>query len=325
MNALAFMHVKAMTKFTEAGSRTQGPEDLSGFAKFKVLLTGVTLPRPENARTPGDMGLSFQTHHYPNPRRETLEAWHIPAADDEILILLFHGYGASKASLLPMAQQLNALGWGTFLVDFFGSGGSTGDRTTIGFLESEDVTASFKYAQKHWPNALIVLYGQSMGGAATLRSIAVDGISPDAVVLEATYDTMLSTVQNRFAAMRIPSTPLAHLLVFWGGWQAGFNAFEHNPADYAKFVNSPTLVFHGKHDLRVTRDQAQAVYNRLGGWKRFSEYPLAGHEAVMKTDLKRWREDIKELIDKVKILKRFNTSAKLERLTDQNRRRRMVI
>ena len=153
INALAFIHVKAMTKFTGAGSRTQGPEDLSGFAKVKVLLTGVTLPRPENARTPGDMGLSFQTHHYPNPRRETLEAWHIPAEGDEILILLFHGYGASKESLLPMAKQLNALGWSTFLVDFFGSGGSTGDRTTIGFLESEDVTASFNYAQKHWPNA----------------------------------------------------------------------------------------------------------------------------------------------------------------------------
>ena len=55
----------------------------------------------------------------------------------------------------------------------------------------------------------------------------------DAAVLECPFDTMLNAVRARFTAMGLPSFPGAGLMVFWGGWQHGYNAFAHNP------VNAP--------------------------------------------------------------------------------------
>ena len=297
INVLAFAHARAMIHFTDTSSRTQKPEDLDTFSKIKVLLTGVNIPRPDNKQNPSDIGLPFETHEYPSFDGQSLEAWYIPALNEEVLVLLFHGYAESKESLLPVVNELNELGLSVFAVDFFGSGGSTGNRTTIGYLESADVSYSFNYVKSKWPNSTVLLYGQSMGGVAILRSIALDGVNPDAIVLESTYDMMLSTVKNRFVTMGIPSIPMAHLLVFWGGWQAGFNAFEHNPADYAKSVNAPALVLHGQLDPRVTEGQAEAVYQQLGGWKKFSSYPLAGHKETLKSDTERWQEDIKLLVE----------------------------
>ncbi len=300
MNAMAYMHASAMVEFTDSHTRTQSPEELSLGAKFKVLLFGINLPRPENKQTPTDKGLPYDTHRYPGAEGHTLEAWSIPGANDDILIILFHGYADSKDTLLLTAKQLNELGFSTLLVDFYGSGGSTGDRTTIGYMESRDVSKSFHYAKEKWPQSKVILHGYSMGGAALLRSIATDGITPDGVMLEATFDRMLSTVQNRFYSMGLPATPLANLLVFWGGWQSGFNAFKHNPVDYAQFVTAPSLVIHGQQDPRVTTTQADAVYRQLNGWKQFSSYPLAGHKTVLSTDLPQWQEDISKLVARVK-------------------------
>lgn len=300
INIMAYMHARAMVEFTDTHSRTQSPENLDLAAKLKVLLSGVNIPRPGNSQSPLDNGLSFDTHRYQSASGETLEAWYIPAANEDVLILLFHGYADSKDTLLPTAWQLNDMGFSTLLVDFFGSGGSTGDRTTIGYQESQDVTRSFKYAKRTWPDSTVILHGYSMGGVALLRSIAVDGISPDGIVIEATFDTMLSTVKNRFNSMGVPATPLAHALLFWGGWQSGFNAFKHNPVDYAKAVASPTLVIHGYQDPRVTATQAEAVFDQINGWKKFSSYPSAGHKTVLNTDLPKWQDDIRSLVARVK-------------------------
>src|ERR1700684_4339339 len=61
LNVIAFMQARAMTHFTDGGSRTQPPERLSFFQKMGVLFTGVRMPRPTNSSTPADLGLKFET------------------------------------------------------------------------------------------------------------------------------------------------------------------------------------------------------------------------------------------------------------------------
>ena len=91
-----------------------------------------------------------------------------------------------------------------------------------------------------------------------MRSVAIDDIKPEALIIEATYDTMLNTVKNRFDVMDLTSFPLANILVYWGGVRAGFNAFNYNPSDYARQIAIPTLVLHGELDPRVTTEQAMS-------------------------------------------------------------------
>jgi hypothetical protein len=197
LNLIAYKHAYAMLHFTQYGQRTEPPEALSLWQKFKILLTGVNIPKPTNNVTPNNWGLPCEVHHFQTKDGLELEAWYIPHPQTNGIILMFHGYALSKPSLLPEAKAFYELGYATFLVDFRGSGGSAGSTTTIGFLEANDVASSVAYVRTLSPPQPVILYGQSMGGAAILRAIEVNNVHPEAIIIEAVFDKMLSTVQNQ--------------------------------------------------------------------------------------------------------------------------------
>lgn len=289
INAVAFMQVWAMMHFAERGERTARPERLSVFDRITVLLSGVNIPRPQNRRTPADLSLGYETHRFTSHSSASLEAWYIPGKDALPLIVLFHGYAASKASLLPQAVVFHALGYPTLLVDFFGSGGSSGSGTTVGVKEASDVAAAVDYVRGTWSNRKVVLYGISMGGAAVLRAIATEKVTPDAVIVEATFDNLLNASKSRFRAMGLPGSPFAELLIFWGSVEIGSNVFLHNPADYARSVTCPTLILHGEKDERATLDQGRAIAAAMGRNARFVSFAGVPHMPIVEARPLEWR------------------------------------
>ena len=306
VNVLAYFHARSMIHWSESKTRTPKPEELSWPLRAKVLITGVDLPRPTNNLTPRDLDLRFALYRFPNGQGDELEAWHIPAGSSDILFLVFHGYGASKGSMLSTAKALHDLGYSVLLVDFYGYGGSSGQGTRLGIGEALDVKAAVEFSRHRWRDSSIVLYGQSMGGAAAIRATARHGVVPDGLVLEATFDRLLTTIKARFTAMDLPATPFAELLVFWGGVSAGINGFDHNPVEDASQVSYPSLVLHGRHDPRVTIKQAKSIYNGLTGWKRFSEFETVKHGALVLSGRSQWEAEIRALTREIRTGARSN-------------------
>jgi hypothetical protein len=299
VNILAFMQARAMTSFTANGERTGRPEQLSVLDRFTLLLSGVNIPRPANRRTPGDFNLSFETHRFSNGDGVTLEAWFLPGENDRLIVALFHGYAASKSTLLNAAQAVHQLGYATLLVDFYGSGGSSGVGTTIGVKEANDVAATVEYIRRIWPQRKIILYGISMGGAAVLRAIAANGAEPDAIIIEATFDSLLNTGKNRFRAMGLPGSPFAEMLLFWGSVQNGFNMFSHNPVEYARTIKHPALVLHGEKDERATFEQARSIAEAMGAHARFIGYAEVTHMPILKARPKEWTRDVAMFLEEI--------------------------
>jgi alpha-beta hydrolase superfamily lysophospholipase len=299
VNVLAFMQARAMTNFSENGERTARPEQLSLLDRFAVILSGVNIPRPRNRRTPGDLSLAFETHRFDNADEATLEAWFIPGKNDAAIVALFHGYAASKSILLSIARELHRLGYGTLLVDFYGSGGSSGSSTTLGVKEADDVAAAVEYLRQTWPDRKVVLYGISMGGAAVLRAIAANGVKADAIILEATFDSLLNTGKNRFRAMGLPGSLFAELLLFWGSVQNGFNMFSHNPADYARAVNYPALILHGENDSQVTVAEGRRIASAMGTKARFISYAGVPHRLIVDARPQEWIRDVGEFLKQI--------------------------
>jgi pimeloyl-ACP methyl ester carboxylesterase len=289
LNVLAHNHASAMMHFTSCGVRTNKPEGLSGWAKLRVLVLGVNVPRPAGRVSPSALAPDCQVLTVTGPDGVNLSCWYCDRGSGGPLVILFHGYSAEKTSLIPEAKAFLELGASVLLVDFRGSGGSSEAYTTIGVREADDVAAVVRYAQRHLAHSGIILFGQSMGAAAILRAVDRSGITPDGVIAEAVFDTMLNTVRNRFAAMHLPSLPSAHLLVFWGGWQWGFNGFEHNPVHYARAVQCPALFMHGTDDPRATVDEGRRVCDAVHGSKEFKTFHRTGHESYLSTHAKEWR------------------------------------
>ncbi|MDY0145130.1 MAG: alpha/beta fold hydrolase [Kiritimatiellia bacterium] len=260
LNILAYRHAYAMTHYTSGGPRTEKPEALTPLSKFRVLLSGVNLPRPVDERPPTTLAPHVHVLTIATPDGITLSAWYAKTNNHSPLVIFFHGYSTEKTRLLLEAQQIHAMGASVLLVDFRGSGGSSESYTTLGVLEAQDVAAAFRYAQENLPFSSLVLYGQSMGSAAILRAIHKYDIHPDGVILESIFDRMRSTLRNRFDAMGLPSFPAAELLAFWGGCQFGFSGFAHNPLDYANSLTCPALFLHGADDPRATLAEGQRVF-----------------------------------------------------------------
>lgn len=302
LNVLAYNHAYAMMHFTDRGVRTNKPEGLAGWAKLRVLLLGVNMPRPASTLSPSALDPACHAMtSVPAADGVNLAGWYCNRGETTPLVILFHGYSAEKTALIPEAKAFLQLGASVLLIDFRGSGDSSAAYTTIGVHEADDVAAVVKYAQQQLMHSRVILFGQSMGAAGILRAIDLCGISPDAVIVEAVFDTMLNTVRNRFRAMHIPSFPSAELLVFWGGRQWGFNGFDHNPVNYAKAVQCPALFMHGSDDSRATLTEGRRVFDAIRGDKIFKIFDRTGHQSYISTHTEDWRTTVAEFMKKVEL------------------------
>jgi pimeloyl-ACP methyl ester carboxylesterase len=279
LNLVAYRHAWRMTHFVPVGTRTARPGKLSTLAKIKTLIVGVEIPRPVVDAVNAEFPQPARTVHFTARDGVKLVAWDIPAPGEQEqgVMVMFHGHAVSRSSLLGIARVLHELGWRTVLVDFRGSGDSDGSATTLGWHEARDVAAAVNWSRHEWPTEKLVAFGESMGGGAVLRSIATEGVTPDGIVVEAPFDTLLTTVGHRYHAMGLPSFPFAQLLLLWGGVQNGFNAFALNPVDYATAVNCPALVLSGEHDPWVKPAEAQRVAAAMHGPTECHIFEKGGH------------------------------------------------
>ena len=296
VNFIAYQHARAFGHYAPAGVTTPPPEKLSLGGKINVLVNGVTLPRPENHRTPNDLGLEFETRRFPGARGATVAAWFIPCADARGVVALFHGYGGSKDSLLDLAAQFREWRWATLLVDFHGNGDSSGNDVSVGWHEAEDVAAALSAARSFAGKRPVILYGSSMGAVAVLRAVHALGAKPDALILECPFDRLVTTVGRRFSAMNLPEFPLAQLLVFWGGVRQSFDGFQHNPVEYARLVTCPVLLLHGELDPRVSVEEVRSIFDHLAGPKRLEIFPGVGHESYFAVRREDWRRLVMEFV-----------------------------
>jgi uncharacterized protein len=277
LNILSYFGAYALTHFSAPGH------------------LGLGLPRPTSSKRPTDVGLEYVTQRIPISQTEWLETWFIPAQSSASsgTVMLFPGNAGSKAKqLLAPTQVFHDLGYDALLVDFRGVGGSGGNTTTLGMRESKDVALTMRHAQHSNFQRPFILYGVSMGSAAILRAVAHEKVKPDAVILELPFARFLEAVRSRLRAIRVPTFPMAELLVFWGSVQHRFNGFTHNPVTYAKQVKCPTLLLHGKLDKWTSVAEIDRIFRNLQGSKQLVIFPNAGHDLLVTVDRERWKQRV---------------------------------
>jgi alpha-beta hydrolase superfamily lysophospholipase len=162
-------------------------------------------------------------------------------------------------------------------VDFRAAGDSEGWVTTVGWKEARDVAAAMEWARQAYPELPVILYGQSMGAAAVLRAIAAEGVAPAGIVLESPFDRFLTTVGHRYRRMGLPAFPFAHLLLFWGGVQHGFNPFQFQPVRDAEQARAPALVLGGEHDAWARPAEVRRVAAAMRGPTECVIFTNRGH------------------------------------------------
>src|SRR5215211_3078687 len=123
MNVVAYFHAYKFTHFTYSDAKkTRDPHKLSAMNKIKTLFFGIDNPRPVNKRNPAQ---KFETIKLQSNKK--IECWSIKTDSAKGTVILFHGYGGQKSSLLDKSDEFIKQGFSTLLVDFMGNGGSEGN------------------------------------------------------------------------------------------------------------------------------------------------------------------------------------------------------
>jgi pimeloyl-ACP methyl ester carboxylesterase len=203
-------------------------------------------------------------------------------------LVLLHGWGMRKESLLVTAERFCAAGLRCLVPDLPGHGENPAPATSFGERDSEralparalaDAAARFHFSPR--PAAL---WGLSMGGAYALR--AAERGSWDAVIVVSSFDELSPVVRGELAR-RIgdwSSTALMPGLNLATALRSGFQLDAVRPLDSARALRRPVFIVHGAADPLIPENAGRRLFQALpSGRKRWLEVTGAEHGNVLGT------------------------------------------
>lgn len=215
--------------------------------------------------TPRDFGERFDALTIPTADGERLHAWSLPADSLRAHIIYFHGNGGNLSVWAPILVRLQHRGYSVLAVDFRGYGLSTGRPSERGLYRDVDAVLDHVWRDRD-RRAPIVYWGRSLGAAMAAYAASVR--PPDRVILESGFPDVRTVVR---------SSPLLALLT-------PFSSYRFPTAELMRGVRAPVLVMHGDRDRVIPFALGRALFESLGGPKRFVTIPGGDHNDVTPLD-----------------------------------------
>jgi uncharacterized protein len=143
---------------------------------FSIALYGSNAPAfPLGSATPTSRGLPYQNITLPTSDGVHLAAWYVPSRNGAAVVLL-HGAGSTRTSVLGQAAVLAHHGYGVLMVDARGHGQSGGDAQENGWWGNKDVSGAVSWLETRSDVAggKLAVLGMSMGGEEAIGAAGAD-------------------------------------------------------------------------------------------------------------------------------------------------------
>lgn len=232
-------------------------------------------------QNPNEAGLDFDSISIKSFDSLTLAAYYIPTTDSlaKATIIMLHGIRAYKEHFISISKMLVDSGYNVALLDNRAHGDSEGEYCTFGVKEKNDVAVLIDYLEKHYQATNIGVWGQSLGGAIAMQSLAADKRIKFGII-ESTFSNCKEVAHdyiNRFA----PFLPrfYASYIIYRGAKMANFKLDDANPKDAAILVDQPIFLAHGVDDDRINIKYSKENLSSLKS-KNVSYLPVEGANHV---------------------------------------------
>lgn len=183
-------------------------------------------------------------------------------------MLLLHGWGMTRESMLPWALELTRAGYRCLLMDLRGHGASSGVRITFGALEVADLKTALDQLQGQGiVQSPLSVFGVSMGASVGLRLAAQDTRIRTVVALEPFWDARLAidSMARNFPPLRqktaLVSDPKMARILDRAARMGGFTWEEVRLKNDMSRLKVPVLLFHGEDDTLVPPFHSEAILN----------------------------------------------------------------
>lgn len=193
--------------------------------------------------------------------------------------LVIHGYRSEPRDLAPNAVHFLEKGWNVVLPGQRGHGWSEGKYVDMGTFACRDMVVWCNRILEMDPQARILLFGISMGGATVMMSSGED-LPPN--VMAAIEDCGYSSVWDQFEyrlkyEFHLPPFPILNAASMLCKWKYGFSFKDGSSVDSLSKAKIPMLFIHGEEDDYVPYSMLKKNYDAKKGEKEILAVKGAEH------------------------------------------------
>lgn len=202
-------------------------------------------------------------------------------------VILCHGYGSQPLGMTTSARWFYEQKYNILIPAARAHEQSEGRYAGMGWPERLDIVDWINTLVDQDPQAQIILYGVSMGGATVMM---VSGEALPENVKCIIEDCGYSSVWDEFACQLdemfgLPTFPLLNAASIAAKLQAGFTFEEASAVDQLKKATLPMLFIHGQEDTFVPYDMLDKVFEACASAEKEQlDVPGAAHARSMGTD-----------------------------------------
>lgn len=216
-------------------------------------------------------------------------------------LISLHGYSNTREIMYPSAMVYSERDYNILTPDLRGHGESEGDYVGMGWLDRKDILKWIELIIQRDPQAEIVLYGVSMGGATVMMT---SGEKLPANVKAAIEDCGYTSVWDIFSdevkyLFNIPDFPILYTASAFSGVRAGYRFGEASSLKQIENAQIPMLFIHGSKDNFVNVDMVYKLYDSYPAQKKLYIAEGAGHGMSYYLDPARYGEEVVRFLQTV--------------------------
>lgn len=223
---------------------------------------------------------------------------------NEAMVLLVHGMGATKKSLVKEMEFFLSNGFNVVSIDQRNSGENLANTNTFGYLESYDILDAIDYIRNNINHSGdLVLYGESYGGLSAIIAAGRDDTQIDYLILDCPVsdgELMMTDILLDIEEQQgIPSSYMMFTGNLYTQFKLGFRFEDTNGNDWIKAIEVPILVLNSKVDIVTPYQMGLDLYNSIKHDKKMmvtSEF--ATHAQLLQEDPQRYSNGIKDFLGK---------------------------
>lgn len=202
--------------------------------------------------------------------------------------IICHGYSADGAGMSGYANHFYKMGYSVLAPDARCHGESEGNLIGMGYIEKRDIIEWINLITKDNPDARVVIFGVSMGGATSLFVSGEKDLpsSVRAIISDCAYTDVYDQIGSaiRYSLPWVPFFPIIDCASVICQLFGGYDLKEASCVEAVKRSRTPTLLIHGSADDYVPFSMLDVLYESCAAEKEKLVVEGADHAASERTD-----------------------------------------
>ncbi|CAN8099416.1 unnamed protein product [Discula destructiva] len=174
------------------------------YFKQKALIYPSHMPPSSRSDVPKPSQFGFADYEelfIPTKDDEKLSAFYIRGPrglrNSKVTVLMFHGNAGNIGHRIPIARMLISLtGCNVFMLEYRGYGLSTGEPGESGICTDAQTALDYLRDRAETSQHKLVVYGQSLGGAVSIKLVADNQKAISGLILENTFLSMRKLIPS---------------------------------------------------------------------------------------------------------------------------------